>query len=416
MQASILTIGDEILIGQVVDTNAAWLGAELSNLGITVTEIRSISDHEVAISQALDDLVPVSDLLLITGGLGPTNDDITKKVLAQFFNASMVFDEGTYEHVRAIFEQRGRTVSEINKAQAMVPDNCELLHNSNGTAKGMWFASGNTHVISMPGVPYEMKGVFSDEVLPRIRQRFSLPVIVHRTLLTQGVPESILAEKLASWEETLPDYMKLAYLPSPGRVRLRLTAKGGNELQLKEEVSAQISRIYQLLPKYIYGEGEQLLEQVVGDLLKEKGQTLSTAESCTGGTIAQKITSCSGSSAYFYGAVVAYDNSVKEGTLGVASDTLDSYGAVSEEVVLEMAAGVRKLIGTDWAVATSGVAGPDGGTKEKPVGMIWLAVVGPEYAETKCLRLGTNRGRNIEITVQTALNYLRRALLEQTEI
>jgi nicotinamide-nucleotide amidase len=412
MNAALITIGDEILIGQIVDTNSAWMGAALNSLGISIVEIRSVQDETTAIVSALDELIPKVDLVIMTGGLGPTRDDITKKVLTDYFGGELVFDENTYQDVAAIFERKGRTVSDINKSQAMVPNNCELITNTQGTAKGMWFNAKDTAIISMPGVPYEMKAIFEQELIPRFKDRFSLPTIIHRTLLTQGIPESILAERLEILETELPVHIKLAYLPSVGKVRLRLSAKGNDASVLQEEVAVLARQIYAIVGESVYGEGDALLEQIVGDLLLAKKQNLSTAESCSGGLISHKIITCPGSSSYFAGSIVAYGYEVKETQLNVSKSVLEKYGAVSKEVVIAMCDGLQKSLKTDWQIAVSGIAGPGGGTPEKPVGTIWIAVQGPKFLKTRKLQLGDNRLRNIENTAFTALNMLRLALLD----
>lgn len=412
MKAEILTIGDEILIGQIVDTNSAWLGQELNLLGIKVNRINSISDDHFAIISALEESLSRADIVLITGGLGPTKDDITKKAIADFFQVEMIFNEDVMTYVASLFAARGIVMAESNKSQAMLPANCKVLHNSNGTAPGMWFEKDNKVIVSMPGVPYEMKGIFSEEVIPRLKQHFKTPIIKHKTVLTQGVGESTLMEKIETWENSLAaNALKLAYLPQPGMVRLRISGVGENEKQLEDLMQSKVEELQQLIPSYIFGYDNQTLEQVVGQLLAKNGRTLSTAESCTGGYIAHLITSISGSSAYFMGSVVAYDNRIKEEILNVSHQNLIDFGAVSQQVVEEMALGVQAKFKTDYAIATSGIAGPTGGTAEKPVGTVWVAIASPLGVKSKLLRFGNSRERNIRQAAIFALNLLRKEIL-----
>jgi len=413
MLAEIITIGDEILIGQIVDTNSAWMGEQLNLAGIKVHQITSVSDNAEHIIKALDEAKSRVDLILITGGLGPTKDDITKHTLVKYFNTSLRFDEDVFQHVKNLFARFGREVTDINKKQAEVPETCTVIHNANGTAPGMWFEQDEKVFISMPGVPYEMKRMMLSEILPRLKQKFSLPAIVHRTILTQGVGESFLSEMIADWENSLAGKnIKLAYLPSPGMVRLRLSTSGGDESVLKRNVDDKIIELNKIIPQYIYGYEKDKLEEIAGKLLKEKKQTLSLAESCSGGLIAHLITSVPGSSAYFMGGVVSYSNESKTNQLGVKKETLEKHGAVSEETVTEMALGAKDKFNTNWAVATSGIAGPDGGSDEKPVGTVWIAIAGPNGIKTKKFQLGGDRERNIAVTAITALNMLRKELLK----
>lgn len=412
MKAEILTIGDEILIGQIVDTNSAWLGQELNLLGIKVNRINSISDDHFAIISALEESLSRADIVLITGGLGPTKDDITKKAIADFFQVEMIFNEDVMDYVASLFAARGIVMAESNKSQAMLPANCKVLHNSNGTAPGMWFEKDNKVIVSMPGVPYEMKGIFSEEVIPSLKQHFKTPIIKHKTVLTQGVGESTLMEKIETWENSLAaNALKLAYLPQPGMVRLRISGVGENEKQLEDLIQSKVEELQQLIPSYIFGYDNETLEQVVGQLLAKNGKTLSTAESCTGGYIAHLITSISGSSAYFMGSVVAYDNRIKEEILNVSHQNLIDFGAVSQQVVEEMALGVQAKFKTDYAIATSGIAGPTGGTAEKPVGTVWVAIASPLGVKSKLLRFGNSRERNIRQAAIFALNLLRKEIL-----
>jgi nicotinamide-nucleotide amidase len=412
MVAEIITIGDELLIGQVVDTNSAWMGTLLNNNGIKVHQITSVSDNREHIIQALTDAAKRVDIIFITGGLGPTKDDITKATLCDYFKVGLRFDEEAFKDVEYVFKIRGREVTEINRKQAELPTNCTALRNKNGTAPGMWFEEKGKVYVSMPGVPYEMKAIMTDEVIPRLKKKFELPVIMHKTVLTQGIGESMLAEKIEKWEDSLAaENIKLAYLPSPGMVRLRLTTSGKDLASIKEKIDRKAKELIPLAENYIYGYEDETLEGIVGKLLLERKQTLSTAESCTGGYIAHLITSISGSSDYFKGSVVSYANEVKINTLGVKKETIEKHGAVSQQVVEEMAAGVSSKLNTDYAIAVSGIAGPTGGTPEKPLGYVWIAIKTPTKLFSKSFQFGDNRERNIRITAITALNMLRKEIL-----
>ena len=416
--ASILSIGDELLIGQTVNTNAAWIGGQLSLHGIRPVEVRTIGDDRATILRTLEELS--GDLVLITGGLGPTKDDITKDALCEFFDTRLVRHADVEERIVAIFNKLGRSVLDVNRAQADLPEACTVLPNHRGTASGMWFTrervEGPARVfVSMPGVPYEMKGMMEREVLPRAVEHFHPPSIVHRTILTTGLGESHLAERIADWEDGLAaDRVKLAYLPSPGIVKLRLsTYAGAVPAEARRRVDRQAEALYEAIPDLIFGEGEDRLETVLGKLLTGNGQTLSLAESCTGGYIAHRITSVPGSSAYFTGGVVSYANAVKMEELGIPSDMLELNGAVSRPVVERMAQGVRQALRTDWSMATSGVAGPDGGTPDKPVGTVWMAVAGPEGVISRVSVFPGSREQVITRSALAAMNMLRKALLGQ---
>lgn len=412
MLAEIITIGDEILIGQIVDTNSAWMGEQLNLAGIKVHQITSVSDNAEHIVKALDEARSRVDLILITGGLGPTKDDITKHTLVKYFNTSLRFDEEVHQHVKALFARFGREVTGVNLKQAEVPESCTVIHNANGTAPGMWFDNDGKVFVSMPGVPYEMKKMMGAEILPRLKKKYNLPTIVHRTILTQGIGESFLSEIIADWENSLAEKnIKLAYLPSPGMVRLRLSTSGNDETTLLKTVEEKVEELNKLIPQHIYGYEKDTLEQLVGRFLKEKKQTLSLAESCSGGLIAHLVTSVPGSSAYFIGGVVSYSYESKTNMLGVTTETLEKFGAVSEEVVTQMALGAQKEFKTDWAVSASGIAGPDGGMEGKPVGTVWIAVAGPNGVKAKKFQFGGDRERNIAVTAITALNMLRKQLL-----
>jgi nicotinamide-nucleotide amidase len=408
MIAEIISIGDEILVGQIVNTNATWIAQRLGETGIPVKQVSAIADDAIDIKNALDAAFSRADIILMTGGLGPTKDDITKKTLCDYFNTHLVFHQPTYDNLEKLFALRGwAKISEVNRKQAEVPANCTPLTNDTGTAPGMWFEKDHKILVSMPGVPFEMEGIMEKEVMPRLALMFNDRVIVHKTIVTQGVGESILAERIRDWEDSLPSTMKLAYLPQPGIVRLRLTAYGQNKEKLRQEIDKLIYTLKNLIPDYFFGYDADTLEEVVGRLLKDKKLTLGTAESCTGGYLAHLITSVPGSSDYYLGSVIAYSNTVKQELLGVSEQSLIDYGAVSEQVVREMAEGARKRFNTDFAVSTSGVAGPDGGTAEKPVGTVWIAVASKTGTVAKKFMFGEHRGRNIRRAALAALNMVR---------
>lgn len=412
MLAEIITIGDELLIGQVIDTNSAWIAAQLNMAGIRVHQITSISDNEQHILKTLGEASQRAKLVLITGGLGPTKDDITKQTLCKYFGTSLIFHQDSYNHIERLFAARGIVEKGLNRQQAMVPENCEVIPNVNGTAPCMWFEKDGCIYVSMPGVPFEMKAIMEGEILPRLH-RIKNQVIIHRTILTQGIGESYLAKLIESWEDSLPEIVKLAYLPQPGMVRLRLSAIGQNRDELQQAIEKAENELMPLAGNYVFGFDEETLESVVGQMLLNKGMTLSTAESCTGGSIAQLITSIPGSSKYFKGSVVSYSNEVKKGMLGVNHSTLNNWGAVSEQTVTEMAAGALKVFKTDYSIAVSGIAGPDGGTAEKPVGTTWIAIGTPQGIVSRKFQLGEHRGRNIRRASLAALDMLRLNLIEQ---
>ncbi len=409
--AEIITIGDELLIGQVVDTNSAWIGKELNEIGIKVRQITSIGDDEEQILSTLNDAAKRANVVLITGGLGPTKDDITKRTLCKYFNTGLRFNEPSLEIIQSIFKSRGRELTEINRKQAEVPANCTVLINKLGTAPGMMFEEKGVIYISMPGVPVEMKGIMTDSVLPELKVRFSLPPIIHKTILTQGIGESFLSERISDWEDNLPSNMKLAYLPAAGMVRLRITASGQEEKLLRFEVNEQVELLKPIINEFIYGYDDDKLEVLIGKLLFEQRMTISTAESCTGGFIAHRITSVPGSSEYYQGSVIAYSNEIKVKELNVDVDLLEAYGAVSQEVVTAMAKNALIRLKSDYAIATSGIAGPGGGTTLKPVGTVWLAIATHDKVITRKLQLGRYRDRVILETSNHALNLLRKMLL-----
>jgi nicotinamide-nucleotide amidase len=412
--ASIITIGDELLIGQVIDTNSAWMAQELNKTGIWLKRRVAVGDNKQEILNALDDQSRDTQIILITGGLGPTADDITKPVLCDYFGGKMVVDENTLAHVKYLFEQVfRRPITERNLKQAEVPDVCTVLHNARGSAPGMWFEKNGRVFISLPGVPHEMKGLMTNEVLPRLQQHFTMPFISHRTLLTAGIGESYLADKIQTWEEKLPAHFKLAYLPNYGMVRLRITGSGPDKQQLEEELDAEFTKVKALVKEWMVVDEDLPLHVVIGNLLKQQGKTMSTAESCTGGYIAHLITSVPGSSAYYKGSIVSYANEIKEKVLNVSPDTMKAGGAVSEATVREMVLGAVTALNTDYALATSGIMGPDGGSPEKPVGMVWVAVGNRNKVVTQLFNFRFDRMRNIEMTAINALNLLRKFIAEQ---
>ncbi len=410
MQAEIITIGDEILIGQIVDTNSAWIGQQLNSIGIRVNQITSISDNEQHIIAALKEAESRADLILITGGLGPTKDDITKTTLCKYFDTHLIFDEPSFKNIERLYKARGREANDSNRIQAEVPANCVPILNYNGTAPCMWFEENNKVYVSMPGVPYEMKTIMLEEVIPKLKQQFETPFIKHRTILTQGVGETILASLITDVEDNLPQGFKIAYLPQAGMVRLRLSGYG-EERMVQSLMVQEFDKICERIREFIYGYDEETLESVLGKLLNKKKLTVSTAESCTGGYIAHLLTSVPGSSSYFIGSTITYSYESKTNVLKIPVELLTKHGAVSEEVVRLMAENVKKKLNTDCSIATSGVAGPGGGTKDKPVGTVWVAVSTPKGTVTKKLLLGSDRLRNIHVASISALNILRKELL-----
>jgi len=411
--ASIITIGDELLIGQVVDTNSAWMAQELNKNGIWVGHRVAVGDVWNDIWNALDQESQRSSIILITGGLGPTADDITKALLCQYFGGKMIVDEGALRNIKKIFERLQRPMIERNLQQAEVPDNCKVIPNKRGTAPGMWFEKEGRIFVSMPGVPHEMKGMMTDDVLPSLHSKFSLPAITHRTLLTAGIGESFLADHINAFETALPPHIKLAYLPNYGMVRLRLTASGPDKATLESELDGQFARLKTLVTEWMVIDTDLSIQEALGKLLKEKGLTLSTAESCTGGYIAHLITSISGSSNYFKGSVVSYDNGIKQRLLKVDAGTLEKTGAVSEETVREMVKGALQLLDTDCTIAVSGIMGPGGGSEKKPVGTVWVAVGNHQKIVAQQFFFRFDRQRNIELTATNALNLLRKFILSE---
>ncbi|MEZ0541195.1 competence/damage-inducible protein A [Fibrella arboris] len=411
IRAEVITIGDEILFGQIVDTNTQWISTELTSIGIRPIRKTSVGDEASVILAALAEAAARADVVIITGGLGPTKDDITKKTLCDFFGVGMVRNQTALTFVTGFFEKRGREMTDLNRMQADLPENAEYIQNDWGTAPGMWFDEQGTVFISLPGVPFEMKNLMTHRMLPKLKERFVMPVIRHKIIRTVAIGESFLAERIEAWEDALPPHIRLAYLPGFGGVKLRLTATGTDNEQLGRELDEQVARVLPLVEKNVYGYDDDEIEAVVIRLLKDKNLMLGVAESCTGGQVAATLTKVPGVSSVFAGGVVSYSNEVKIIALGVNPETLGQFGAVSEQTVSEMAEGVRIMLGTDVGIATSGIAGPDGGTPDKPVGTIWIAVATDHGTITKLLRLGQYREQNITLTTTYLLNLLREQLM-----
>lgn len=414
MKCEVISIGDELLIGQTINTNASWIGEQLNNFGFTIAHGAIISDDKNDIILALNNASNRSDIIIITGGLGPTNDDITKHTLTEYFNTSLERNKDIEKNIVAYFKSVNRPILKSNLDQALLPLSCEVLSNSRGTASGMWFEKDNIIYISLPGVPYEMKGIMQEHVFPKLLSKIGgETVVVNKTIRTHGMGESFLAEIIKSWEDKLEiNNIKLAYLPSPGIVKLRLSVIGLDKLILERKLKETIDELKALIPDQIYGYGNATMEGVVGKLLKERNLTIATAESCTGGSVAKMLTSISGSSSYFNGAIVSYNNQSKVDLLNVDFKDIDDYGAVSQQVVEQMAEGVRNKFHTDYGISTSGIAGPSGGTKEKPVGTVWIAVASKNRIVSKKIKLGYNRERNMHVSSISVLNLLRLELLK----
>lgn len=408
--AEIITIGDEILYGQTLDTNSHWISGELDENNVRVVRKSTISDHEAQIMNALGEAKERADLILITGGLGPTNDDLTKPCLAKYFGVDMDINDEALEDVKALFERAGRKMTDLNRRQALMPLGAEKLTNELGTAPGIWMEQDGKVFVAMPGVPHEMKGLMSKEVLPRIREKFVKKKIYHRIVRTGGIPESHLAETLKDWEDNLPEHIKLAYLPSLAQVKLRLTAEGEDLATLKKETLDQIQKCLPLIQKYVFATENIELEERVGQMLRERGLKIACAESCTGGYLSHLLTSIPGSSDYFNGSYVAYSYEIKEKALSVDRDILETKGAVSEEVVVQMAENIRKVFNTDIGVSLSGIAGPGGGTKDKPVGTVWIAVSDRNGTKARKYVFAKDRLLNIRLSAMVALNMVRRRL------
>ena len=412
VKVEIITIGDEILIGQIVDTNSAWMSVELNKAGFEIIQITSVHDDAAHIVASLDLALERADVVLFTGGIGPTKDDITKQTLSRYFGMQLVFNDEVYKNIEQVLTQRSRAVNELTRTQAFVPDGCTVIQNRVGTAPVTWFEKNGKVIVYMPGVPNEMKHIMSTEVIPRLSQRYKTPTIIHKNVIVQGYPESALAMKIADWENALPADIHLAYLPNYGIIKLRLSGISDDPLSLEFSINQQIAGLTEILADAIVAYDDTPVEEMIGNLLADKGMTLATAESCTGGFIAHKITSIPGSSQYFKGSVVSYSNEVKVNLLNVLPDYIDLYGAVSKQVVEQMAVNVRKLLKTDVAIATSGIAGPDGGTAEKPVGVVWISVSSPKGVVSREFKFGNVRIQNIERTAQTAMLMLKEVIEE----
>ena len=414
IKATIITIGDEILIGQIVDTNSVSIAKRLNEAGITVAEKLSIGDDAAQIEATLKRAHAQSQIVIITGGLGPTKDDITKHTLARIFNSPLVEDESVAKHVEALLAKRGIAFNSLNRGQALVPECCTVLFNYHGTAPGMWFEEGQHVTVSLPGVPFEMEHLMEDEVMPRLKARYALHANIHRTMITSGIAESILAERIADWEDALPEGIKLAYLPAPNIVRLRLSSYDSEDGEVARRcIDAMFEQLYKIIPDNIVGFEDASVQQLVHQMLTQRGKTLAVAESCTGGTIASRFTAMAGSSAYFLAGVEAYANEAKRDILGVNYDDIMRYGAVSEQVAIQMAEGVRRVTGADYAISTTGIAGPSGGSEEKPVGTVWMAVATPNGTTAMMRNSGTDRGQIINRASAYAIEMLYKEMKEQ---
>ena len=408
MKVEIITIGDEILIGQIVDTNSAWMATELNKVGFEVVQITSVHDNENHILDSLELALQRADIVLFTGGIGPTKDDITKQTLCKFFKTRLVFDESVLRNIEQLFSTRPNfVINELTRAQAMVPENCIVIQNQVGTAPLTWFEKSGKIIVSMPGVPYEMKNAMSTEIIPRLHKRFKTPVLLYKNVQVFGYGESALALKIAEWENELPGYIRLAYLPNSGIVKLRLSGLLDNLLELEFSMNQQIDKLKQILGSAIVAFEDIPIAEVIGNLLKSKKLVVATAESCTGGNIAHELTLIPGSSDFFKGSVVAYSNEIKTSLLQVSTADLKNFGAVSQQVVEQMAVGVRKLLKSDVSIATSGIAGPAGGTEEKPVGTVWIAVSSADTTLSSEFRFGSLREQNINRSTQAALLLLK---------
>jgi nicotinamide-nucleotide amidase len=410
MQAEIISIGDELLIGQTINTNASWIGAELSLIGIPVKWGVAVADDQQAILQAVDLAMNRSELVIVTGGLGPTKDDITKHTLCQYFDTTLEINQEVLQRIELIFKNKNRPMLDVNLQQAALPKSCEVIQNFHGTASGMWFEKNGSILVSLPGVPYEMKGMMKDFLLEKFQQRFQVSAVYHRTILTTGIGESFLADQMADWENRIREAgLGLAYLPSPGMVKLRITSSKGETDA--PQIEAFFEELKERMPQYVFGRENDTLNGVVGKLLKSQNKTLGTVESCTSGGLAKYITETPGASDYFQGSLVTYSNRLKKLLAHVQSNTLKTVGAVSEQTVAEMAVGGLLSLGVDYCISTSGTAGPDGGTEEIPVGTIWISVASKTKVISKKLNLGDNRERNVQMTIFASLNLLRCVLL-----
>ncbi|SEJ46379.1 competence/damage-inducible protein cinA [Cyclobacterium xiamenense] len=415
VNAEIISIGDELLYGQIMDTNSKWLSEEMDKIGIRVVRRTTVGDDEKSLLDAFNAASRRADVILMTGGLGPTKDDLTKQLLAAYFGSSLTLFPDALEDVRRLFESRGKELTPTNRGQAYLPSNCTYIRNAVGTAPGMWFEEAGKIWMSMPGVPHEMKYLMEQEVIPRLKKAYRLPVIYHKLIRTVGIGESWLSDLISEWEEKLPDHIRLAYLPSLGEVKLRLTGFGTDQDRIASEVEEQIDRLKPLIPQYIYGYNQETLPVAIGHLLTQRGETLALAESCSGGYIAHLITGIAGSSNYFNGGIIPYHNAYKEQLLGVSGAVLLREGAVSEATVIEMATQVREKFNASYGLSSSGIAGPGGGTEEKPVGLVWIACHNGQRCFTRKLQLTQDRTVNIHLTAVAALNLLRQTVLQQAE-
>jgi nicotinamide-nucleotide amidase len=410
--AEIIAIGDEILIGQPVNTSSAWLGKRMSEAGIPVKRAIVISDDPTEIAASLEEALQRADIVLITGGLGPTRDDLTKNTLAQFFGSTLVRDDQVTQDILKLLASRNVPMIDLNLDQALVPNNCRVIRNANGTAPGMWFEKDQQVIVSLPGVPYEMKVMMDEQVIPALLSAFKVPAIVRKTIMTTGIPESKLAASIADWELSLPEGVSLAYLPSPGIVKLRLSVSGENQMKLRQLINNLADQLVTIIPEAVFGYDDLTLEEVVGVLLRERKQTVATAESCTGGTLASLITRVPGSSDYYKGSIVAYANEIKTTFLKVPGEMIQAHGAVSCEVVERMATNIRDIFAVDYAVAISGIAGPAGGTTDKPVGTTWIGVASDDGVKSACYQMGEHRERTIHKAALAGLNLLRLSILK----
>ena len=415
MKAAIVTIGDEILIGQIVDTNSAYIAKALDKIGIATQEILSISDDKLHILNTFQNLQNKVDVVIITGGLGPTKDDITKKTFCEYFEDDLIENEAVLLHVRSIIEGiYKRPITQINRDQALIPSTAKVLFNKMGTAPGMWMEKENTVFVSLPGVPYEMKYLMDNEVISNLVQKFKRPYILHQTIMTYGTGESLIAEQIEEWEDNLPDFIKLAYLPSPGKVRLRLTARGDNKELLQAAIAHQVQMLDVLIHEIIVGYNEdETIEVMLGRLMTEKGFTLATAESCTGGKIASTLTSVSGASNYFKGSVVSYATQTKIDVLGVSKNTIDKYGVVSAQVASEMALGIQKLMQVDYAITTTGNAGPAKGDSSVDLGIVFIAIATPTGVFVEEFNFGQPREKVIDRAVSKSLELVYKEILKK---
>jgi nicotinamide-nucleotide amidase len=411
-KAELISIGDEILLGSTINTNASWLGEKLTEIGIKVWQVTTISDSREHILNALREAENRADLIVITGGLGPTKDDITKDTLCEYFNTELVKDEEVLTRIEQYFKNRDRGMLESNIRQAFLPKGCTVIPNLHGTASGMWFEKNKKVFVSIPGVPYEMKAITENHLLRMFTSHFKTDVIVNKMVMTQGIGESFLAELISDWEDKLRnDGFGLAYLPNPGVVKLRISKSGDNRMEIENQIDSRIADLKKIVPEYIYAEEEKSIQAAIHEVLSTKSVTLATAESCTGGYLAHLITQNPGSSVYFKGAVVAYSNDIKISQLGVNPELIENHGAVSREVVEAMAVGVCSRLGADYGLATSGISGPDGGSEEKPVGTVWIAVATPQGVSSSLFHMGHHRGRNIEKSAKAALDMLRKSIV-----